>query len=200
MDSRVSVKSLGLSCITAALDIYPYTCITLEFVESYLSAKDPKLCSQAVMVCLRWKIVIIGLSFFSLSFSCLQLLYLLIFAYMVGIFQRFVIFFHPLVTSFILCSMMTHKLCRRLCVKPYRYAYHCWSVHLSTAKVGGAVSEVNHTVTCMHDIVQLRILFINYFHYGRAHIGELKSSFWRHLEDWTSLQLQFIVLVYQKQS
>ena len=50
MDGRVSVKSLGLSCITAALDMYPYTCITLEFVESYLSAKDPKLRSQAVMV------------------------------------------------------------------------------------------------------------------------------------------------------
>lgn len=50
-DSRVSVKSLGLSCITAALDIYPYTCITLDSVESHLQAKDPKLRSQAVLVC-----------------------------------------------------------------------------------------------------------------------------------------------------
>lgn len=49
-DGRVSVKSLGLSCITAALDIYPYTCVTLESAESYLTAKDPKLRSQAVMV------------------------------------------------------------------------------------------------------------------------------------------------------
>lgn len=50
-DSRVSVKSLGLSCITAALDMYPYPCITLDSVESYLQAKDPKLRSQAVLVC-----------------------------------------------------------------------------------------------------------------------------------------------------
>ena len=50
-DGRVSVKSLGLSCITAALDIYPFKIITLESVESYLPAKDPKLRSQAVMVC-----------------------------------------------------------------------------------------------------------------------------------------------------
>ena len=54
-DSRVSVKSLGLSCITAALDIYPYACITLDSAESYLLAKDPKLRSQAVMVCAMMK-------------------------------------------------------------------------------------------------------------------------------------------------
>ena len=46
----MSVKSLGLSCVTAALDIHPYTCITLESAETYLAAKDPKLRSQAVMV------------------------------------------------------------------------------------------------------------------------------------------------------
>lgn len=47
---RVSAQSLGLSCITNAIDINPHILTSLESVSTFLKAQDPKLRSSVTKV------------------------------------------------------------------------------------------------------------------------------------------------------
>ena len=48
---RVSAQSLGLSCITCAIDINPTIFLSLEHVLPFIQAQDPKLRSSVSKVC-----------------------------------------------------------------------------------------------------------------------------------------------------
>ncbi len=48
--NRISAQSLGLSCITSAIDINPETLLSLECIVPFLQAQDPKLRSSVSKV------------------------------------------------------------------------------------------------------------------------------------------------------
>lgn len=49
---RISAQSLGLACITSAIEIDPNIITSLESIGPFLVAQDPKLRSRIVMVCM----------------------------------------------------------------------------------------------------------------------------------------------------
>ena len=49
-NGRVSAQSLGLACITAAVDLAPSVLLTLDLLIPFTTAGDPKLRNRAVKV------------------------------------------------------------------------------------------------------------------------------------------------------
>lgn len=49
-NGRVSAQSLGLACITAAVDLAPSVLLSLDLLIPFTTAGDPKLRNRAVKV------------------------------------------------------------------------------------------------------------------------------------------------------
>lgn len=47
---RVSAQSLGMACITSAVDVHPSHLMSLDSITTFMTAQDPKLRSSVTKV------------------------------------------------------------------------------------------------------------------------------------------------------